>query len=196
VSGPRLVVVAGRPGVGKTTLAGRFAREFGMGHIETDRHVDGPIRELNGKSADARDAGYTRAYASAHCAAEAALLAGGSVVLDGSYSVTKRRKAALDLSRRLSIAPAIVILDDDAGAVARNRARPQPIEDPHFVDHAERVRRMIAATPTEGWATRLVMSFRGGRWQPDAAHDGCLVQVAQKSLSTLPTAAELRSSIL
>ncbi|PRX45210.1 hypothetical protein B0I33_110310 [Prauserella shujinwangii] len=105
--GPRLVLVGGLPGTGKSTLAGRIADELGAVLLSSDRLR----KELAGVSPhESRAAGYGAGiYSSGHTEltygelrhrAEELLALGETVVLDASWIHASERAAVTDVAVR------------------------------------------------------------------------------------------------
>jgi predicted kinase len=103
---PRLVVVGGLPGSGKTTVAAAFAARIGAAHLNSDA----VRKELAGERPQARlpaafDAGIyapdltEMTYRELLVRAERELRAGGSVVLDATFGRARDRRRAAALAR-------------------------------------------------------------------------------------------------
>ena len=86
MSAPRLVLFAGRPGTGKTTLARETARHLGAIYLRIDS-IEAGLRRSHLDLPDLMDAGYTAAQA----VAEDALALGQTVVADAVHGHAKGR---------------------------------------------------------------------------------------------------------
>ncbi len=86
---PLLVVLAGLPGTGKTTLASRLAQAFGAVHLRTDA-IAGPML-VAGLTDQAAEAGRV-AYLIAERLARENLANGIPVVVDGVHATHERRR--------------------------------------------------------------------------------------------------------
>jgi uncharacterized protein len=105
---PRLVLVAGLMGTGKTALAQALAARTGLPTWNSDavRKELAAERAASGAGADYGAGIYSaewnaRTYDALFARAEAALSAGGSVILDASFSRHAERERAAELARRL-----------------------------------------------------------------------------------------------
>jgi predicted kinase len=97
---PVLVVMAGRPGTGKTTLAREVARRMGAGLIRTDVIATALIR--SGLTQDPASAG-TVAYDIARDLAMSTLGVGTPVVIDGVNATHRRRRQWTMLSATMEV---------------------------------------------------------------------------------------------
>ncbi len=96
--GPLLVVLAGRPGTGKTTLAALLATRLHAGHVRTDTIATALIR--TGVTEEPSTAGFA-AYVVAHEIAEETLKAATPVVVDAVNGTHERRGDWVRLAHRL-----------------------------------------------------------------------------------------------
>jgi predicted kinase len=92
---PGLVVIAGPPCSGKSTLGRALARRFDCLHLEMDA-----IRAATFPIADHGKAVRRKAYATMHATAETLLRCGWSIILDATYGPSEERSAVERLSAR------------------------------------------------------------------------------------------------
>jgi len=90
-----LIVLAGLPGVGKTTLARELARQLGAVHVRIDSIEQG-LRQSALGIESVEDAGYRAAYA----VADDNLRLGHVVIADSVNPLSITRAAWLDVARR------------------------------------------------------------------------------------------------
>jgi predicted kinase len=95
---PTLIVLAGLPGVGKTTIARALARVLNAVHIRIDSIEQG-IRESALAADTVEDAGYRAAYA----VAEDNLRLAHIVIADSVNPLPVTRAAWLDVARRAGV---------------------------------------------------------------------------------------------
>jgi predicted kinase len=192
---PRMIIVTGPPGVGKSTVAAGLARCLGMEHVETDTLLREDLHKVNAMPPEQRHAEFTRVYRSAHDAAARTLRAAGRVVLDGSYLLPERRFAAQDMAAGLSVAPVILTFHDDDGAAARDSARPPERRVGRHDNYRNLNEEMLGVLPDEGWPGRVHLECRRGRWRAYATRDArALARLALSIAASLPTAAQLRAT--
>jgi predicted kinase len=97
---PMLIILAGLPGAGKTTVARELARQIGAMHLRIDS-IEQAIRASATPSQPLNDAGYRVAYA----VAEDNLRIGRTVIADSVNPLQLTRDAWLDVARRARIFP-------------------------------------------------------------------------------------------
>ncbi len=161
---PALVVVAGLPGTGKSTVSRYLAETYGFVVISTDCKR----KQLAGLPVDAvGEHIYTpdwsdRVYAA--CAAEAAevVRAGGRAVVDGTFREHARREAMRALAVTLGVRLRIIVCEAPRDeAHARLRARPKAASDAD-IEVYERLRHAWEPLPPHvgPWVSRLDTSGR------------------------------------
>ena len=160
---PGLVVVQGLPGVGKSTLARALAGTLGFRWIDTDRvrkELAG-VPPGEGAGGGGSGTGYLegiyapewtgRTYAECARRAEALLLDGGRVAVEGSFRADAHRKALADIAAALGVR--FVVLDcvtSPEEARRRLDGRAPGASDADWAIH----RRMAAETEPASGATR------------------------------------------
>lgn len=135
--GPRLTILFGLSGSGKSTRARQIALETGALHIRSDavrKHLAG--RPLQGSDAANAplglygDAMTADTYARMLTLAEAGLRAGFPVVLDARYALRRQRDAARALAARLDVSFAVETCTAPRDELVRRlRARRHDISD-------------------------------------------------------------------
>jgi len=118
---PVAILLCGLPGSGKTWLAGLLRRRLGGVQLQTDRlrRELFPVRRYTPEESAA-------VYRELRRRAEEALRKGESVILDGTFLVTREREAAYALFRELGI-PFIALLATVSEEVARARFARKPL---------------------------------------------------------------------
>ena len=160
---PGLVAVQGLPGVGKSTLARELAGTLGFRWIDTDRvrkELAG-VPPGGGAGDGGSGAGYLggiyapewtgRTYAECARRAEALLLDGGRVVVEGSFRADAHRKALADLAAALGVR--FLVLDCVTSPEEARRRLAGRARGPSDADWAVH-RRMAAETEPASGATR------------------------------------------
>jgi predicted kinase len=94
-----LIILSGRPGVGKTTIARGLARHLGAVHVRIDP-IEQAIRESRMGTAPIDDAGYRVGYA----VAEDNLRLGRTVIADSVNPWPVTRDGWLDVAKRAGVA--------------------------------------------------------------------------------------------
>lgn len=139
-SEPLVIVVMGKPGVGKTTLATRLAEEHGCERVSTDDIRLGAFDDPSYQPFETY-----RTYDALASLGAAALVKDGCVVLDGTFGVESvRNKVVLELDEwdlepevqwykvtcNSSVAKARLLdRDDDVGPDVYDKV---PFDDPDF----------------------------------------------------------------
>ena len=93
-----LIILAGLPGTGKTTIARELAPQLGAVHLRIDS-IEQAIRESGVLVASLDDAGYRAAYA----VAEDNLRLGHTVIADSVNPVHATRHAWIDVANRAGV---------------------------------------------------------------------------------------------
>lgn len=93
-----LIILAGLPGTGKTTIARELARQLRAVHLRIDS-IEQAIRESGVVVASLDDAGYRAAYA----VAEDNLRLGHTVIADSVNPLTVTRNAWVDVANRAQV---------------------------------------------------------------------------------------------
>jgi aminoglycoside phosphotransferase family enzyme/predicted kinase len=126
-SRPCLVVVAGLPGTGKSTLGRALAEHAGFSLIRSDvvrKQLAGlPIRQPAPEQKRAEIYGRAwddRTYAACLEQAEQALFAGRRVIVDATFREEDRRRTFLDCAVRWGV-PGLILLCEAAPATVRQR---------------------------------------------------------------------------
>jgi predicted kinase len=123
--GPVLIIFAGLPGSGKTTLAHELAKRIDATYLRIDS-IEQALARSSLKIDSAEDSGYEAAYA----LAEDNLRLGRIVVADSVNPIELTRSAWLDVAQRTGV-PAIeveVICSDDSEHKERVETRTADIE--------------------------------------------------------------------
>jgi aminoglycoside phosphotransferase family enzyme/predicted kinase len=146
---PGLVLVAGLPGAGKSTLAGDLAERAGFTLIRSDlvrKELVGQTRQ--GKSPTAFGEGlYTvdwneRTYTECLRLAEELLFEGKRVLIDATFREQSHRRLFLDAARRWAIAGCLIHCQADPDVVRdRLAGRRGDASDADIAIHAEIARR-------------------------------------------------------
>ncbi len=135
---PVAILCCGLPGSGKTWLGGllrlRLAQEAGSGgveHLQTDRirHELFPIRSYSPEETEA-------VYRELLRRAEAALREGKSLILDGTFLVSRRREEAYSLFHKLGTPFITVLAVADERVVRARFARKPLFPDPNDFSEA------------------------------------------------------------
>jgi aminoglycoside phosphotransferase family enzyme/predicted kinase len=146
---PGLVLVAGLPGAGKSTLAGDLAERAGFTVIRSDK-VRKELAGLTSQSTPPAAFGedlYTaewneRTYADCLRRAEELLFEGKRVLIDATFREQSHRRLFLDAAHRWAIAGCLILCQADPDVV-RNRlaGRRGDASDADIAIHAEIARR-------------------------------------------------------
>ena len=153
MGGPLLVVLAGRPGTGKTTLAGRLAHELRAAYVRTDAIATvllGSGLAGSGVTADPATAGRA-AYAVAHEVVAGTLRAGVPVVVDAVNATGERRASWRDLAHRTGAR--LVVFEtrlDDSGEHRRRVEHRRP----DLAGQIVATWAQVQAQPYEAWDER------------------------------------------
>lgn len=144
----RLIVFAGPPCSGKSTLAEVIAARQGLPHLEMDRTR---VRILPGAPHTREDR--AAAYRAMHFAAELLVSHGVSVILDAPYGHPEDRLEVEEIARRTG-RPLFLIecRIEPETAVARFRERPR---GPRLDLTEERVEQLVREYPYSGAGLRL-----------------------------------------
>lgn len=117
-----LIVLAGLPGVGKTTIARELARQLGAVHVRIDS-IEQAIRDSGLRVVSLDDAGYRAAYA----VAEDNLRLGHTVIADSVNPLRLTREAWMAVARRAHVnAIEVEITCSDASEHRRRVLERQP----------------------------------------------------------------------
>ncbi len=115
-----LILIAGLPGTGKTTVAKSFAKKYGAFHLNSDS-----VRRELGLWGSYRPEDKTRVYEELLNRTRAALSGGQTVVVDSTFFRAALRKPFMDLAEKLN-ARVCWVLATAPDAVLRKRvARPR-----------------------------------------------------------------------
>jgi len=141
VNRPPLVVLSGRPGTGKTTLAQRLASELRAAYLRVDAIETAIIRcEL------ARPPVGPVGYVVAHDIAAATLALGTPVVIDAVNPVPEARAGW----RRLEVVGRLVVFETTLPDGAEHRRRVEQ-RRPDLADQSVPTWRQVAASEYEPW---------------------------------------------
>lgn len=148
-----IVVVAGPPCSGKSTLAREISRKTGLIHLEMDT-----VRRRLLPDADHGKRNRDIAYRAMHLTAETVLRSGGAVIADATYGPARHRKEIEEICRRTAAKLYLVECSVSAEVAAARyaaRAGSHPASD---LD-AERVRDLANAYPFFGAGLELDAAF-------------------------------------
>lgn len=95
---PKLIILGGLPGVGKTSIARELARQTGATHLRIDS-IEQAIRSYGAEDAVRNGVGYSVAYA----LAEDNLRAGHLVIADSVNALQVTRDAWVKVARRAEV---------------------------------------------------------------------------------------------
>ncbi|MCF8245853.1 MAG: AAA family ATPase [Saprospiraceae bacterium] len=140
-----LILIAGLPGTGKTTIAKAFAKKYGAVHFNSDH-----LRRELGLWGSYRSEDKTRVYEELFARTKEALGTGKTVVVDSTFYRAELRKNFAELAENqgvklkwiLAIAPNETLLqrvtaprpDSEANEAVLKKieAEFEPLEQPHF----------------------------------------------------------------
>ena len=122
-----LIILAGLPGTGKTTIARELARQLRAVHVRIDS-IEQAIRESGVVVASLYDAGYRAAYA----VAEDNLRLGHTVIADSVNPLTVTRKAWVHVANRAQVASIEVEVICSVQAEHRRRVETRATGIPGF----------------------------------------------------------------
>ncbi len=140
-----LILIAGLPGTGKTTIAKAFTNKYGAAHFNSDQ-----MRRELGLWGSYRPEDKTRVYEELLARTGEALTAGKTVVVDSTFYRAKLREKFIELAENqgvklkwiLAIAPTETLLqrvtaprpDSEANAAVLKKiqAEFEPLVQPHF----------------------------------------------------------------
>jgi aminoglycoside phosphotransferase family enzyme/predicted kinase len=161
---PGLVLVAGLPGTGKSSLAGALAERAGFTVIRSDEVRKGLAdRTSRGSSPPAfgQDI-YTedwnkQTYAKCLRSAQDLLFEGKRVLIDASFREESRRRLFLDTARRWGIPGCLLVCHASPDVVRRRlEGRHGDVSDADWSVHAEIARRWQELSPRTRMVTREV----------------------------------------
>ena len=125
---PCLVLVAGLPGTGKSTLAHALASHAGFEIVRSDQ-IRKELAKASGEAGGEAVAGYAsgiytpewneRTYEECFARADAALFQGKRIIVDASFRDESQRRRFLDLAAQWSVRGMLLICDADAAVVKR-----------------------------------------------------------------------------
>ena len=123
-----LIVFAGLPGTGKSTLAQRLARETGVLYLRIDA-LEQAIRDAGVLRDDIGPAG----YAAAHAAAEANLRLCRDVIIDAANTVEIARQSWRDLAASVAAKLTEIVITCSDPAEHRRRVETRTADVPGLI---------------------------------------------------------------
>ena len=106
---PKLTLIRGLPGSGKSTMARKIAADTGALHIEADMWVD--------YSQPYTPEAAKRAHAICQAQARHALVYGGSVVVSNTFTQQWEMQPYLDMARKHGVQVEIITATGDYGSI-------------------------------------------------------------------------------
>ena len=161
-TGPRLSILGGLPGVGKTTLARALAAQLKAAYVRVDS-LEQALLDTRRLAGPLDDAGYRLAYV----VALDNLRLGLSVVADSVNPIAVTRRAWRDVAQRAGV-PAL-----EVQVVCSDRE-----------EHARRVRSRstdIAGLRLPTWPDVLARERESEPWQPDVSIDTAVRSIEQSA---------------
>ena len=146
-SRPRLLLVFGLPGTGKTTFARTLAPALGALHLNSDR-----LRTELGLRGHYTSADKQRVYAALLERTEKALAAGQSVILDATLYREALRRPYIELAQKLHVPLVQIELTADETTIRERTSRPRPDSEADFSVY-EKIK--AAYEPAKGAVLRL-----------------------------------------